>query len=472
MGNKFALVDEFESTDLGDDRLNKRVKRFAARVERSPASSFPKLCATDAELEALYRLLRNEAVVPEKLLAPHVQATMDRCLAHEEVLVLHDSSELAFRSPREGIGRLKKSAGFLGHFSLAVAPNSDWTTHLPLGLLAFSSIHRLNPPRKLTRHERRQMPERESRRWLQGVEESQCLLSHLATAPIHVGDREADFYELLSEMVASGLRFVFRLRIDRNCIGDNGELSKVSELLKSRESVLLREVALSKRRSWKGSPTAQQRHHPREARMATLHMRAAPIEIVRPAHNTTSDLTSLRMNAIQVFEPDPPEGEEPIDWILITSEPIATVEQQSRIVDCYRARWLIEEYFKALKTGCAYEERQLESKETLLNALALLLPAAWQMLAMRTLSRSNAEAPAAELLTETQLNVLRHISERVKLSAQPTIREALLAIAGVGGHIKNNGEPGWIVIHRGMQDLLAACVGWSAAKEAANCDQS
>ena len=163
-----------------------------------------------------------------------------------------------------------------------------------------------------------------------------------------------------------------------------------------------------------------------------------------------------------------PNGSEPpVDWVLATTEPIDSVAEIERIVDTYRSRWVIEEFFKALKTGCEFEKRQLESEHTLSNALGLLVPIAWQMLLLRSLSRSDETAPASDVLTETQVNVLAAFSP--KFPTRPTVRQAMLAIAGMGGHIKNNGEPGWIVIGRGFQHLLVLEAGWKAAKRS---DQS
>lgn len=179
MTNHFGpLADEFAGAKFGDERLTSRLGIIASRVERAPGASFPRMCATDAELEAFYRFLSNDSVSVESILAPHIEATIDRCGGFAEVLVLHDSSELSFSSPRERVGRLQASrSGFLGHFSLAVGLSADCTRHAPLGLLAFSTVHRMAPPKKLSRNEHRKKTTRESDRWLQGVEESECLLS-------------------------------------------------------------------------------------------------------------------------------------------------------------------------------------------------------------------------------------------------------------------------------------------------------
>jgi hypothetical protein len=78
----------------------------------------------------------------------------------------------------------------------------------------------------------------------------------------------------------------------------------------------------------------------------------------------------VTLNLVRVQEVNVPEGDEPIEWRLWTSLPIDTAEQICEVVDAYRGRWVVEEFFKALKTGCAFEERQLQSRESLLNALA------------------------------------------------------------------------------------------------------
>src|SRR2546423_212800 len=118
---KRPLSEEFVGAPLGDERLSNRLVTLGRRVGAAPDVSFPQMCGSDAELEALYRFLGNERVTPEAILAPHVAASVERCAHFEEVLVAHDSSEAAFPTPRANIGRLQRSRhGFLGHFSLAL----------------------------------------------------------------------------------------------------------------------------------------------------------------------------------------------------------------------------------------------------------------------------------------------------------------------------------------------------------------
>ena len=177
---------------------------------------------------------------------------------------------------------------------------------------------------------------------------------------------------------------------------------------------------------------------------------------------------TVRLNVVRVHTKSAGQGVDPVEWRLVTSEPIDTAEDVAAIVDGYRARWLIEEYFRALKQGCAYERRQLESKHALLNALAVFTPIAWQLLALRQLSRDRAQLPADAILSPLKLTLLQRHPD-VRLRPNATIRDAMLAVAALGGHIKNNGEPGWQVLGRGYEDLLLLERG---AALALGCDQS
>jgi Transposase DDE domain len=220
-------------------------------------------------------------------------------------------------------------------------------------------------------------------------------------------------------------------------------------------------------------PQQTRKKHPaREGRVATLRVAARQLSVQRPQGWPRTLPPSLDVNVVYVWEVDAPSGQEPVEWRLITREAIETVTDVLRIVDIYRTRWLIEEFFKALKTGCAYEKRQLESLQTLLVALALLAPVAWQLLLLRHLAHSAPDSPATAVLTVRQVDVLRASAAGTRLGQRSTVAEALLAIASLGGHLRQNGSPGWLVRGRGMQKLMLMESGWIAAEQARGCDQS
>jgi hypothetical protein len=460
-----GLRAEVEAAEFGDKRLTARLVRLAEQLARAPDQSFPKAAGSDAALEATYRFLGNEAVTPEAILKPHVMATAERCKAVGAVLVAHDSTEFHFSSAREGIGRVggDHTHGFIGHFALAISA----AKRAPLGIVGAESVFREHGTRAARERRTHPIEEKESRRWLDLVRRADTVLGDV-DAVIHVMDREADAYELLHAMLTEKRRFIVRLHFDRTVETTVGR-GRISDVIRRRRTLLTREVTLSARNPKYRDPPRRMRKHPyRTTRVATLRVSATAVTVRRPRHFHSRLSESLTVNVVRVQEVDVPHGVEPVEWRLITSEAVDTAEDVAAVVDGYRARWVIEEYFRALKQGCAYERRQLESKHALLNALAIFTPIAWQLLALRQLSRDDSTLPADRVLSPLKLTLLRRHPD-TKLGPAPSIREAMLAIAALGGHIKNNGEPGWQVLGRGYEDLLLLERG---AALALGCDQS
>jgi len=449
-----SVADEVADADLGDARLAKRLTALVTSIADRAAESFPK-ALDDAELEGAYRFFGNDRVTPEAILAPHFRQTARRAAQHDSVLVVHDTSQFEFNgsSLREGLGRLvNPGQGFFGHFSLAIAANGS---REPLGLLAIETIFRLDKAKP--KNQRRSSDSRgESARWPRAIEASEQLLDG-ATRAIHVMDREADSYPILACLHDTGRSYVIRAFQDRVLVGGNED--HLRDAAKTAKRSFDREVALSRRPKIPGAPG--KRHPARSGRVARLSFAATTVEIPRTAKAKRGSATSIRLNVVYVVERRPPPGEPPVEWFLLTDLPVENRAQIEFVVDCYRGRWMIEEYFKALKTGCQFEKRQLETAHSLLNAMAVLAPIAWRLLLLRHLARHSPERSATATLTAVQLDVLRAVSKR-PMPANPTVQEAMLAVAGLGGHLPRNGDPGWLVLGRGMHDLLLLELGWRA----------
>jgi hypothetical protein len=446
------VTREFVGADFGDERLSKRLVRLAEQFARAPDVSIPKAVGSEAAREATYRFLRNESVTPDAILAGHLAATLDRCRQAEAVLVLHDSSEFTFSGPREDLGRLSsdQTHGFLGHFALAIAARN----RAPLGAFGFETITREHGTRQPAHRERLPASERESRRWVSLVEKVEAAIEGRFSA-VHVMDREADSFAILAALRAKERRFIIRSQFDRAVVGEGERMGSV---LGCAPVQLEREVVLPARvKRPKDVPSRAAKHPLREARTARLLVSSATVTISRPP-GCDVRMKELTLNVVLVREADPPAGAEAVEWRLLTTEAVETAEDVAAVVDSYRGRWVIEEYFKALKSGCAFEQRQLESMRTLVNALAIFLPIAWQLLALRTLSRADDETPAENLLSPLKLKILRGHKDTRHMPCR-TIRDAMLAIARLGGHIKSNGDPGWAVLGRGYEDLLMMELG-------------
>ena len=447
------LSAELAGAPLGDERLVRRLGTVADRVSRAAASSFPQIASSDAELEATYRFLGNPRVSAEAILAPHQRQTLRRMESRELSLAVHDTTVFSFGGDdRDDLGWVTPATiGFPAHFALAVAADE---TKTPLGVLGIAPTFRGRHPRKKAWRQRRTSDENEFRRWGQMVESVDELVQDRSRV-IHVMDREADCFELVEALSRRGNRFIIRLAYERRIEASTPEAPRTTtQALARAEDVVEREVPLSHRVAKGRSAKDQKRYPPRKGRTARLRFRATAVELKRPQSLPSSVSASVRVNLVQVHEVDTPPGEEAVEWRLITSEPIETPTQITTTIDHYRGRWTIEEYFKSLKTGCAFEKRQLEGRHTMLNALAVFATVAWRLLAVRTLARTDGNTPARQALTPIQLKLLVHASKRVKLPPEPTIREALLAIAGLGGHLKRNGEPGWRTLGAGFDRLL------------------
>ncbi len=453
---ELGLENEYEGSHLGDVRRHERLKAMALAMAEDPAASFPRAMKTDAALEGSYRLLRNEAVTIEGILAGHYAQTVERAAAEPMVLALHDTTIFKFSGEvaREGLGPLHGSGqGFFGHFSLLVTADE---LRKPLGVIALQTIVRAQK-KPAKREWTTSGHSQEAARWKKGAEIAEERLNGRCGV-VHVMDREGDSYDLWAELTAANRRFVTRISKERALEGG----LFLSQVVAAGKPVVEREVFLSRRREDKVAFN-RKRHPAREGRRAQLELSAQTITCRRPLLCSKTLPSTLTLNIVHVKEVGTNGSEAPVEWLLATTEPIATAADIERIVDIYRARWVIEEYFKALKTGCGYEKRQLESDHTLFNALAFFVPIAWRLLLLRALSRDRADASATEALTKTQIQVLAATSP-IKLPDNLTVREAMLAIARLGGHIKNNGDPGWIVLGRGLEKLLILELGWKAAK--------
>lgn len=452
-----SIAKELGGANLGDKRRSARLARMAEAAMERPGKSLPEMMGDEAALEGAYRFLSNDDIEARSILAPHIAATADRVAAAGIAYCVSDTTEFRFGGEeRDGMGPLQgNGSGFLAHIALAVAADGS---RLPLGILGVEAIVRPDKPKKRrgTKKSRR-AGDSESKKWMRVATKAEEAMGGRAQI-IHLMDREADIYELLASLVARGSRFVSRVAQDRNAEDADG-VGKLFELLESGNEVVTRQVPLSRRLR------ADKQHPKRAGRLADLTLGSKTLTLRRPTSAPKTLPPALTLNFVHAFEKHPPEGESPVDWKLVTSEPCSTPEQVEAVVDAYRTRWVIEELNKALKTGCGIQKSQLESFDSILRLLAILLPVAVQLLALRSLAAEQKQALAMLVLSSTQLMVLRAMARNnVTLPEEPTAEQALLAIASLGGHLKRNGPPGWIVLGRGFHDLVRYVEAWEVLK--------
>ena len=437
-----VLAQEFEGIDLGDERLAKRCETMARTMALHPNRSIPKACGDWAGTQAAYRFLANERVSREALLEPHRERTIDRVEQAGEVLAIQDTTFLDFADHpgTEGLGPIGDGGG-LGlavHNTLAVSGESGEVLGL-LGQHVWARAERVDKKESAWKRRRR---ERESQRWVASL---QAVRTAGVPGIIHVADREADIYEFLSDLVAHGERFVVRAYQNRSLADGNGFLLQAAGEL---PAITETTVDVPARTS-------------RKARKATLIVRAGSVRI-RPPKELDRKGNELELRVVLAREEQGPQGVEPVEWLLLTSEPTDSPEACLKTLRLYGLRWKVEEFHKGLKTGCRVEERQLETRERLEAFLGLASVISVMLLRLRDAARGLGHSEPA--LNEVQQELLR---DRYRdIPVKPTPRDWCRNVARLGGFLarKGDGEPGWGALWDGMWQLLLMEHGYHVAQ--------
>lgn len=465
----------FESAELGDVRRTRRLVRTANLMSRRPGGSLPQKLRSPKDLRAFYRLMNCKDVTHEAILASHRQATLKTISQMSStVLVLHDATEMDFTTHRslQDLGQIGNGnhRGYIAQNSLAVDPE----TRQVLGLCNQVLHRRDTVPEEETIAEKRVRESRESLLWLKG------------TAPlpanrqlVDVCDQGADTFEFLEYEVHSGRRFVIRAAYDRGILIGHGDVStSASSYLRSYATELPEAgrwtLSVTSRVEVKSpKKKGKKAQIKRTARDAELAVAFAAVQIKPPGtkHGDHGN-EPLKVWVIRVWEVDPPEGQERLEWFLITNEPVETFKDAYRVVGWYECRWIIEEFHKGLKTGCQIESPQFTTEERLQPAIALLSIVTLTLLAMRDASRrpDAKTRKATEIISKDYVAVLsawRHGKVRMDWS----IHEFYYALARLGGHQnrKHDHPPGWQTIWEGWKELQAMVCGVDVMKLVNKC---
>jgi hypothetical protein len=433
---------EFGAAELGDARLHKRLLALVRRLASAPHCSLPQ-ALPDAELKAAYRFFDNERVDPDGILGSHIAQTIARMRELPVVLAAADTTEfnLTHLAATTGLGHGSQAhlRGFFMHSLLALAPEG-----LPLGVAGLKCWAR-DPAELGQRHRRRARAaaEKESAKWVQGLGQIEQLAKHCpGTQIVAVCDREADLYELFAEPRAPNVHWLVRAAWDRRVAHPQAHLwaaMAAAPLLGSRA------LALPAR---EGAPT----------RLARLVLRAAAVRVRRPKSRRGAGLPAeVEVHALWAIETDPPAGAEPIEWLLLSSAPIADYDQACERLDWYARRWMIESWHRVLKSGCRIEARQFGSLERFVRATALFAVIAWRILYATMLARLEPTLSCEVLFEPAQWQALycRTHASASPPQRPPTLAEAIGWVARLGGYLgrKRDRPPGPTVLWRGFLAL-------------------
>ena len=472
---------ELGSADLGDERLNARFRVVMDDLSQKPSASIPTACGGWAETFAAYRFFNNERVDSQRVLQPHREATLARIGQESVVLLIQDTTELEVTRPQQQMkdaGPLNDESrwGFYDHPLLAFTPE-----RIPLGVVhvdiwardleefrANQQAKAQDPRAKDKRKKERSIEEKESLCWLEGYRHG-CEVAETCpqTTIVVISDSEADIYECFAEAGPEDgkkkAEWITRACQNRS-LRDKGPHGYCSLRDKVASTRVLGMMEVDVRARPAKEAKDGKRNQPRTARTATVTIQATRVELRgpqrpggRPAH--------VAVNAILVREKKPPRGEEPIEWLLLTSLPITTFKKVCRVIGYYCCRWQIEIYFRVLKSGCKVEDRQFEDAARYLPCLALYMVIAWRVMYVMMLGRECPEMSCAEVFSEAEWkSVYTVVREEAAPEEPPTLQEMIYMIGSLGGHLgrTRDGAPGPKAMWVGMQRTMDLALAWSA----------
>ena len=460
------IIPETKGADFGDERLNRRFELVLDQLSAKPSLSIPAACGDLAATTGAYRFCDNEKTNAANVLKPHHDATVERIRAHKIVIVAQDTTEVELVRKEERVGGpLNDDSrwGLYVHPLLAMTPE-----RVPLGVVTATIWSRDPEEFAKSQEEKRRarkakpIEEKESVRWLEGYRSACALAAETPdTTIVAVSDSEGDIYECLQAGVTGQAEYIVRGCQDRALLEE--EFPLLLATLADKPVLGRMEIHVSKRDASTGDET-KKRKLPRDSRTAQVTMRAAKVLLRGPTRPGTK-LPDIYVNAILVKEENPPEGEEPVEWLLLTSLPIETLAEVTTVLDYYRCRWEIEIYFRTLKSGCKIEELQFERQDRYEVCLAIYMIVAWRVLYLLMLGRKCPKMSCEGALSEAEWkSVYVIVMKKGAPKKPPLLTDLVKMIAQLGGYLnrKHDGPPGpqtmWIGLQR-MRDFAAA---WTA----------
>ena len=410
--------NEFGAAPLGDERLSKRLVSVAAAKAEVPDCAFSGVAKGDwPAVKGYYRMIdqpEESAVSMPNILAPHRGRTVRRMMGQKTVLCLQDGCDLAYTNLNkcEDLGVIgtnqtgAKSRGLHLHSTLAVAPNG-----LPLGVLRSQCVA---PKGKSPDDDRPAfaipIEEKKTFVWIEHHRDLVELAREMPnTRLVDVCDREADFFELFDEQRQDPcVDLLVRAKYDRNII-EGEEPSKLFATVRQEpvQSLVRIHIPRQSARPKKSKQKARPKRPGRTADMAVRHMQIQ----LRPAHYH-ADKEPIEISVIHALEENPPPGAKAVEWFLLTTIRITSVEHAEQCLRWYRLRWRIEDWHRVLKSGCRIESLAHATAERLRRAIAINLVIAWRIMLMTLLGRETPELPAEVLFSDIELRTLRAYAKK------------------------------------------------------------
>lgn len=434
-------VEQFGACDLGDIRRTRRAVQTAALFAADSSGSTPEQTEAWNDCKAAYRLIDNLHVTFRGLAGPHWEQTRARVRGH--YLLIGDTTVVSFDGDRQisgmGIVTSGSAQGFLLHSALMVDADDGEI----IGLAGQTIRYRQRVPKGEKRGDYLNR-DRESEIWGEVIADVGRVPNEQVRFT-HVCDRGADNFEVYCHCLLQGVDWVVRAARLARTIYVAGKLLPLADHLLTLPVADVYELKVKA-------------NEHQVARTANVEVRFGTIGLPAPHEQgrftRECGIAFLTMNVIEVKEITPPRGQKPLQWVLYTSHPVTCREEALAVIGYYERRPLVEEFHKALKTGCRIEDRLYETAPRWENLTGLLSIVAVRLLQLKTIATKEPDRLAVTVVPRRWLQMLAALRGK----RRPTIvtaRDFLRALAGLGGHLgrKHDGEPGWQTIWRGFDKL-------------------
>lgn len=438
--------------EFGDKRLNVRFRKIVEVKLQEMECSIPQAFKQWSQVKAVYRFMSNKKVNPERILASQFNSFPEKDFSQSQlVLAVHDTTELDFtgKSSDEQLGCLsyENKKGFFLHNTLLLTNEGIPT--------AVFHQHYWNRQKATLgkKKERKHLPieQKESYRWIEGFERvSDHFKNKSSTTVINICDREGDIYELLQVDRPRNCHYIIR-----SC--NNRRVENVED---SQHTLWERVNNTPVQGTYRIEVTDQKI---RQKRMSTIEVKWLSDVVLTAPYRKNEKSSPISVNIIYAREINAPKDTNAVDWKLLTSLSMKTIDEALTIIRYYNCRWRIERFHYVLKQGCGVEGLQLEQEHNLKNAISLYSLIACKLLAMMYLSREQPQASVYSIgfthqqyvWLYTYLETFYHIKIDKQTKKNSTIEHFIKLVGTMGGYQKHNKpHPGVKVLWRGMKELL------------------
>jgi hypothetical protein len=386
--------EELDGLDLGHSKLNERFTRMLQGRWAHPDWSFYTSFGGAAGGKAAYALLESARAQLQfqNLLSPHLNNTRRRMAAEKVVVLAQDTTTLSYNT-------LKKTTG-LGPVGDDRLPGRGLLLHtlqafrldrIPMGC-AWAKLWARESVSDTAHRNKQSIDQKESVRWVEAFQTAAQIAAQMPkTAVIVCGDRESDIIDLFDRATVTPPNLHFLIRAQHDRVLDSGQ--KLRDFLSIQPCGATMVVEIP-------------RNKDRQARTATLELRWAKIDIKPPRVGCKNSWGTMELWALLATETNPPKGQEPVDWMLLTDWKIDSPKMARRMIRWYGLRWGIECWHQVLKDVCRVETRQMKSDQALSRALVLDMIVAWRVLLSCRLGKAHPNLPASVLYSPEELAIL------------------------------------------------------------------